>query len=40
VFVIFSILLLGLLSCAADDGSPVVENQDVARIAPVCGGVR
>src|SRR5947208_6144566 len=36
VFVIFPILLLGLASCAADDGSAVVENQDVARVAPVC----
>src|SRR5205807_5092421 len=36
VFVIFPILLLGLASRAADDGSAVVENQDVARVAPVC----
>ena len=35
VFVIFSVLLLGLTSRAADDGSAVVENQDVAWVAPM-----
>src|ERR1700720_4684295 len=35
MFVIFSVLLLGLASRAADDGGAVVQNQDVAWIAPM-----
>ena len=35
MFVIFSVLLLGLASRAADDGGAVVENQDVAWVAPM-----
>ena len=35
VFVVLPILVLGLAPGAADDGGTVVENQDVARVAPV-----
>ena len=35
VFVIFSVLLLGLTSRAAGDGGAVVENQDFAWVAPM-----
>ena len=38
MFVIFPVLLLGLAARAADDGGAVVENQDVARIAPMRRG--
>ena len=35
MFVIFSVLLLGLASRAADDSGAVVENQDVPWVAPM-----
>ena len=38
VFVILPILVLGLMPGAADDGGAVVEDQDIARVAPVCHG--